>query len=179
MNTISLLDWLLLAATLTLDLIIPTLVNSYWLINKIYWSFTINTIIFPLTFFWRITPHVFSIDKNTYSSSLSISYKLTLILSDKLYQHDGSSNFSIDVIIEDKVLLTHVKEYVSSTTCSEMLYLNKFVRTIGWHLVTVISLGNNELLKIKCRSITLTILFHIDMKRTTTRRDDEVTALKR
>ena len=97
-----------------------------------------------------MSSHFSNIDKNTYSSSLSISYKLTLTLSDKLYQHDESFNVSIDVISEDKVLLTHVKEYVSSTTCSEMLYLNKFVRTIGRHLVTVISLGNNELLKCRC-----------------------------
>ena len=117
--------------------------------------------------------------KHTYSSSLSNSYKLTLTLSDKLYQHDESFNVSIDVISEDKVLLTLVNEYASSTIDSEMLYLNKFVQTIGRYLVTLISLGNSELLRIKCRPITLMILFNIDMKRTTTRRDDEVTAIKR
>ena len=114
----SLLDFLLLVTTLTLYLVISTLDNSYWLIKEIYWYITIDTIIFSLTFFWRIRPHIFNIDKITQSSSLSNSQKLSASLSYKLYQNDGDHKLSIDAISEAKALWALINEYLSSTTGS-------------------------------------------------------------
>ena len=68
------------------------------------------------------------------------------------------------MISEAKVLWALVNEYLSSTAGSEVLLYNKFVRTIGRHLLTFTSLGSNELLKKKYRSITNTIVFNIDTK---------------
>ena len=156
MNIMSLIDYLLLVIPPTLHLIISTLLNSYWLIIKIYWSFTIDTINFPLTSFWRIITHSFNIDKNAHPSSLSNLHKPPSPLSDKIYQHDGGSKLSIDVISDAKEFRALVNDYLSYTTCSDMSLLNKFVRTIGRHLVTVISLGNTEVLMIKYRPINNT-----------------------
>ena len=139
MNVMFFLDCLLLGTSLILDIIYLTLLNSYWLINEIHWSFIIEIIIFPLNYFWRIRPYVFSIDKNTQSSSLSNSYKLPLPLSDMLYKNDGGSKVSIGVIIDAKTLRVLVNMYLLSTTCSELLLLDKCIRTIGGHLVTVTS----------------------------------------
>ena len=140
---------------ITLDLIMSTLDNSYWLIKETHWSITIDTVIFSLTFFWRVTPHVFNINKKTESLSLSNSQKLSAPLSDKLYQNDGGSKLSIDVISEAKALFALVNEFLSSTTGRELLLLNTFLRTIGRHLVTFISLGNDELLMTKYRHISM------------------------
>ena len=107
----------------------------------------------------------FNIDKIKYFSSLSNAQKLPAPLSDKLYQYDCGSKLSIDVIREAKILRALVNEYLSSTTRSELLLLNKFV---CWHLVTVISLSNDELLMTKYWLITNIILFNIDTKLSTT-----------
>ena len=81
----------------------------------------------------------FSIDKHTHFSSLRNSHKLPLPLSDSFYQNDGVTTRSIGMISDAKALRALVNEYLSSTTGSEMLLLNKVVQTIGRHLVTVIS----------------------------------------
>ena len=47
---------------LVLDILISTLLNSYWLINIIHLSLAIEIDDFLLTFFCQITPHVFVID---------------------------------------------------------------------------------------------------------------------
>ena len=83
---------------------------------------------FLLAFFWRIRPHVYSIDKDTQSSSLNNSQKVPLPLSDKFYQYDGSSKLSIAVISDTKVLRVLVNMYLSFTTGSELLLLNTLVR---------------------------------------------------
>ena len=54
------------------------------------------------------------------------------------------------LISEAKALRALVNEYLSPTTGSELLLLNTCVQTISRHIVSVISLGNNELLMIKC-----------------------------
>ena len=104
----------------------------------------------------------------TQYSILSNSPKLHTLLSHKLYQHDGGSKLSIDVISEAKLLRALVNEYLPSTIGSELLLLNKCVWTIGRHLVTVTSLGNNELLMTKCQPIANTIIFNTFMKLTAT-----------
>ena len=62
MNVMSFLIGLLSIAILVLEIIISTLLNSYWLKNVIHLSFSIEIEVFPLTFFWRIRPHVIIID---------------------------------------------------------------------------------------------------------------------
>ena len=55
-----------------------------------------------------------------------------------LYKNDGGSKVSIGVIIDAKTLRVLANMYLLSTTCSELLLLDKCIRTIGGHLVTVI-----------------------------------------
>ena len=68
------------------------------------------------------------------------------------------------MINEGKVLRTLVNEYISSTTGSELLLLNKFVRMIGGHFFTVICLDDNELIMTKCLPVTDKFRFNSDMK---------------
>ena len=175
MPTSSLFEWMscpsltfIISNNTNLRLANLTLNNSHWLIKEIHWSITIDTIIFSFIFFWRIQPHVFNRDKNTKSLSLSDSQKLPAPVLDKLYQNDGGSKLSIYAISEAKALQALVNEYLSSTKGSELLLLNKFVWRIGRHLVTFISLDNNELLMTKCRHLQGRILLNVVMKLTTT-----------
>ena len=71
---------------------------------------------------------------------------------------------SIDVINEANVLRALVNEYLSSTIGCELFLLNKFVRMAGGHVVTVISLDDNELIITKYPPVTNTIIFKVDMK---------------
>ena len=157
MNVMFFLIYWLLTTILILTIAISTLLNSYWLKNVIHVSFSIEIDVFLLTFFWQIRPHIFSIEKNRQSSSLNNSHKLPLPLPDNLYQYNGSSKLSIDVInYEANTLWALVKEYLSSTTGSELLLLNKFVRMTGGHFVTVISLDDDELIMTKYSLVTNT-----------------------
>ena len=168
MNVISLLEFLLSVPTLTLYLLISTIDNSYWLIKEIHCFIIIDNIIFSFTFFWQIKPHVFNIDRNTQSLSLNNSQKLPTPLSNTLYQNDGGSKLSINMICEAKVLRALVNEYLSSATGSELLLLNKFVWITGGHFVTVISLDDNELVIMNGPAITSINNFKVDMKLTKT-----------
>ena len=67
MNVMSFLIGLLSITILVLEIIISTLLNSYWLKNVIHLSFSTEIEVFPLTFFWRIRPHVIIIDLKTQS----------------------------------------------------------------------------------------------------------------
>ena len=80
-----------------------------------------------------------------------------------LYQYDGDSKLSIDVINDTNVLRTLVKEHLSSTVGSEIFLWNKFVRVNGGHFVTVTSLDNDELFMTKCPPVTGRIIFNVDM----------------
>ena len=84
-----------------------------------------------------------------------------------LYQYDGDSKLSIDVINNINALRALVNEYLLSTVGSEMFLLNKFVRMTGGHFVTVIFLDDNDLFMIKYPPVIDTILLNIDMKLTT------------
>ena len=74
-----------------------------------------------------------------------------------LYQYDGSSKFSIDLINDTNALRARVNEYLPSTVGSEMFLWNKVVRVNGGHFVTVTSLDNNELFMTKCPLVTVRV----------------------
>ena len=146
---------------LDLDIMISTLLNSHGLINITHLSLAIEIDVIPLTFFCRVRPHVFIIDKKTQSSSRSNSHKLPI----SLY---GGSKLQIDVINEANALRTLVYEYLSPTVDSEIFLLNKFERMPVGLFVTVISLYDNELLMTKIPAVAGTIILKVDMKLTTT-----------
>ena len=102
------------------------------------------------------------------SSSRNNSHKLPLPLLDMLYQYNGGSKLSVNVVNKTNVLRALVNEYLLSTVGSDMFLLNKFVRMTGGHFVTVISLDGNELFMKKCPLVTDIIIFNIDMRLTTT-----------
>ena len=81
-----------------------------------------------------------------------------------LYQYDGDSKLSINMINDTKALQALVNEYLSSKVGSEMFLWNKFVRMNGGYFVTVTSLDNNELFMTKCPPVTNTIIFKVHMK---------------
>ena len=74
-----------------------------------------------------MSPQFSSIDKSIYSSSSSNLHKLPSLYLDKLYQQDGGSKLSIDMISEEKVFLVLVGEYLSSMIGSEILFPRKYV----------------------------------------------------
>ena len=157
MNIMWFIVGLLSITILVLNIMVSLLMNSYWLKNIIHLSFSTEIHVFPLTFFWRIRPHVLIIDKNTQFSSRNNSHKLPL-------PYDGGSKISIDVINEANTLRDLVNEYLSFTVGSEIFLLNKFVRMTGGCFVTVISLVDNELFMTKYPPVSNTIIFNIDMK---------------
>ena len=81
-----------------------------------------------------------------------------------IYQYDGDSKLSINMINDTKALQALVNEYLSSKVGSEMFLWNKFVRMNGGHFVTVTSLDNNELFMTKCPPVTNIIIFKVEMK---------------
>ena len=81
-----------------------------------------------------------------------------------LYQYDGGSKLSIDVISDTNALLTLAKEYLLSTIGSGMLLYLNFVRTNWRYFVTVLSLDDNELFREKGRYFNGRIIFKVDMK---------------
>ena len=124
---------------------ISTSHNSYWLNNASHLRRSIVYDDFPLVIFWRIRPHVLIIDKKTYFYNLNNSHKLPTPFSESLYQYDGGSKLSIDVISGINTLRALVKEYLSSTIGRVTLLWRNFVRTKRRHFVTVSSLDDNEL----------------------------------
>ena len=131
MNVIFFAIGLLSIAILILDITISTLINSYWLKYIIYLFFSTDNDVFPLTFFWRIRPHVLNIDKHTQYSSRINSHKLPLSLLDILHKYDWGYKPSINVIKKTNALRALVNEYLSSTVGSEMSLLNKVVWMTG------------------------------------------------
>ena len=85
-----------------------------------------------------------------------------------LYQCDGDSKLSIDVISDTNALRTLVKEYLSSTIGSEMLLCLNFVRTKWGHFVTVSSLDDDELFMTEYPYFSDRIIFKVEMMVTTT-----------
>ena len=86
-----------------------------------------------------------------------------------LYQCDGGSKLSIDVISYTNALQALVKEYLSSTIGNGMLLCLNCVRTKRGHFVTVSSLDDNalddnELFMTKCPYFNVIIIFKVDMK---------------
>ena len=87
-----------------------------------------------------------------------------------IYQYDGVSKLSIDVINDTKALRALVNEYLSSTVDSEIFLLNKFVRVSGGHFVIVTSLDNNELFITKCPPVTNIIIMKVNNNNVVTRK---------
>ena len=85
-----------------------------------------------------------------------------------LYQYDGDSKLSIDVISATNTLRALVKEYLSSTKGSDMLLCLNFVRTKWGHFVTVSSLDDDELFMSECPYFSDRIFFKVEMMVTTT-----------
>ena len=102
-------------------------------------------------FFWLMSPQFSSIDKIIYSSSSSNLHKLPSLYLDKLYQQDGGSKLSIDIISEEKVFLVLVGEYLWSTIGSEILFPRKYVWVIVRHFITRSSWEFNDDMITKCR----------------------------
>ena len=85
-----------------------------------------------------------------------------------LYQYDGGSKLSIDIINDTNAFRALVNEYLSSTGGSGLFLWNKLVQTKRRHFITVSSLNDSELLMTKCRHFKGRIIFNIVMKLTTT-----------
>ena len=81
-----------------------------------------------------------------------------------VYNCDGGSKLSIDVISAIDAFRALVKEYLSSTIGIGMLLCLNLVRT-KWRLfVTVSSLDDNELFMTNFRYFNDRIIFKVDMK---------------
>ena len=81
-----------------------------------------------------------------------------------LYQYDGGSKLSIDVIRSTNALQALVKEYLSSTIDSGILLCLNFVRTKWGYFVTVSTFDDNELYMTKCPYFNGIHIFEVDMK---------------
>ena len=77
-----------------------------------------------------------------------------------LYQYDGCSKISIDMINDTNALRVLVNEYLSLTVGSEIFLWNKCVRVNRGHFVTVTSLDNKTIHD----KITDRIILNVDMK---------------
>ena len=164
MNVISFLLFLLPVTIVNLEVDISTSYTSYWLKNAFHLTCSPIYDIFPLINFWRIRPHVLIIDKKRHYYNLNNSHKLPILLSDMLYQCNGGSKLSIDMISGTNAFRALVKEYLLSTIGSGMLFCLNLVRTKRRLSVTVSSLDDNELFMTKCRYFNDRIIFKADMK---------------
>ena len=68
-----------------LEVFNSTLVNSCSNLNETHWYCCIIIVNLSLTNFWRIRPHIFNMDINTFSSSRSSLHKLPSLLLGNLY----------------------------------------------------------------------------------------------